>query len=711
LAPSQKRYNTVPMSNITGRVSQCVLVLSLLAANLYSKSISHYIRTNGNQATIEIHAADRAPFRIPRTVYGTFLEDIGHSIFGGVSAQLLENPSLEDYSASLTTLEQRFSSPEFQHASQMGLPMPWLPLRDTGWRFEPRWGNAANSERYLFVLGLPGREVGIRQTIYLPIERELDYSGALFAICEEGSTELTVSFRVHDKPDATLASVKVQIPAGRSWTKLPFHLSLPAGVVKPLEPLDFVLALNDGHRVSIDGIRLYPDDAIEGLDAEIVKVAKALNSPLLRFGGNFTSGYHWRDGIGPVDSRPTKLNQAWGFPEYNEFGTDEFMHFCRLIGAKPQMCLNLGSGTPEEARGWVEYCQGGPETAGGSLRAKNGHADPYPVAAWELGNELWGDFQIGWQTAEGNAERYRTFLGAIRNRVPKETMLFANGADVDFYKDWNAALINKAGPDLSYLTTHFVVGMDDMVDKSADRDTTLAADFAIPTGVANGLEHLRAQIESNEATRDRVKAAFTEWLFASPEGSNLPRWDNLGGAIITGAWMNMILTRADFVPVSDMTGLMEFGGIYKRRGRVYVTPQYWAFSLYTHHAGDSLLATETRVRHYDVHKGNRRVPEIPDVPYLDVLATQDSRTGDLVLFVVNRDWKNSIPATLQLMDFTPERDVLVETLTADSILAKNDEEHPDAVKPVSSKIEASGPELLYTFPEHSLTVLTFRHKS
>jgi alpha-N-arabinofuranosidase len=105
------------------------------------------------------------------------------------------------------------------------------------------------------------------------------------------------------------------------------------------------------------------------------------------------------------------------------------------------------------------------------------------------------------------------------------------------------------------------------------------------------------------------------------------------------------------------------------------------------------------------------VPEIPDVPYLDVLATQDSRTGDLVLFVVNRDWKNSIPATLQLMDFTPERDVLVETLTADSILAKNDEEHPDAVKPVSSKIEASGPELLYTFPEHSLTVLTFRHKS
>lgn len=692
-------------------VSRCLLALSLLAGNLFPKSVSRYIRTSENQATIEIHAADRAPFRIPRTVYGTFLEDIGYSIFGGVSAQLLDNPSLENYSASLTTLKQRFSSIEFQHASEMGLPLPWLPLRDNGWRFEPRWGNAANSERYLFMMGLPGREVGIRQSVYLPIEREVDYHGVLFAICEEGSTELTVSFRIHDKPDATLASAKVQIPAGRSWTKLPFRLKLPAGAVKPLKPLDFVLALKDGHRVSIDEIRLYPADAVEGLDPEVVKVAKALNSTLLRFGGNFTSGYHWRDGIGPVDLRPTKLNQAWGLPEYNEFGTDEFMDFCRLIGAKPQICLNLGSGTPEEARGWVEYCHGGPQTAGGSLRIEHGHADPYPVAAWELGNELWGNFQIGWQTAEGNAERHRISLNAIRDMVPNETMIFANGADVDFYKDWNAALINNAGPDLSFLATHFVVGMDDMVDKSADRDTTLGADFAIPVGVANALEPLRAQIDSNDATRGRVKVAFTEWLFASPDGSDLPRWDNLGGAIITGAWMNMILTHGDFVPVSDMTGLMEFGGIYKRRGRVYVTPQYWAFSLYTHHAGDTLVATQTQVRHYDVHKGIRRVPEIPDVPYLDVLATQDSRTGDLVLFVVNRDWKNSIPTTLQLKDFTPAPDVLVETLKADSILSKNDEEHPDAVMPVRSKIEVSGPELHYTFPEHSLTVLAFRHKS
>ena len=87
----------------------------------------------------------------------------------------------------------------------------------------------------------------------------------------------------------------------------------------------------------------------------MLQMARDLKPSIVRFGGNFTSGYHWRDGIGPREKRVSELNLAWGIPEYNTFGTDEFLRFCELIHAQPQIALNLGTGTPEEAADWVKY--------------------------------------------------------------------------------------------------------------------------------------------------------------------------------------------------------------------------------------------------------------------------------------------------------------------------------------------------------------------
>lgn len=703
------------MKSLSVRAGLFLVCCATLDSMGRCQSPSTYVRTQAREARIEVIASRHAPFTIPRTVYGTFLEDIGHSVFGGVSAELIDNPSFEAYDASLETLKQRFSAPEFERSTHIGLPLPWLPLRDhEGVRYEPRWGHAANSNRYLYLMGLADQEVGIRQTIYLPIERERVYGGSLFAASAGSAVTLALSFRRHDFADAVLASADVSLPAKPSdagadpaWRRYDFKLALPEGAVAPLEPVDFAVSIKDGDRVSVDEILLYPADAIDGLDPEIIRVAKELHSPLLRFGGNFTSGYHWRDGIGPVERRPTEINQSWGFPEYNLFGTDELMKFCDLIGAQPQICLNLGSGTPEEARDWVEYCQGGPDTPMGKLRATNGHPEPYPVAAWELGNELWGNFQIGWETPQLYSDRYRAFYAAIRDLVPQKTMIFANGADVDEFRDWNAEIINKDAGILRYLTTHFVVGMETMVAKQSGRDAAWAADFAIPIGVAQALEPVKAQIDARPDARGKVKLAYTEWLFWAPEGSDYPRWDNMGGAVLGAGWMNMLLSHADFVPVSDMTGLVEFAGIYQKRGRVYVTPQYWAFWLYSNFAGDTPVETRTEVSEYDVHGGERRVPEISNVPNLDVLATSDSQKSVLTLFVVNRDWRKPIAATIRIDDFTPGTQGSVRTLNADSILSGNDEEHLDRVHPVVTKLPISGNSFRYEFPAHSVTAISF----
>src|SRR5206468_1882249 len=139
-------------------------------------------------------------------------------------------------------------------------------------------------------------------------------------------------------------------------------------------------------RVLLDEASLLPADAKDGLDSDMLAMAKDMSTPLVRFGGNYTSGYHWRDGIGPLDKRVSMRNIAWGIPEYNTFGTDEFLHFCELIGAEPQIALNLGSGTPAEAADWVRYV--------------NQHWHKHAGNLWELGNELWGDWNLGYPTLD-----------------------------------------------------------------------------------------------------------------------------------------------------------------------------------------------------------------------------------------------------------------------------------------------------------------------
>jgi alpha-N-arabinofuranosidase len=663
------------------------------------------VNSGGAEAVITVFPSQHEPYRIPRSIYGTFIEHIGQSVFGGVSAQLLDNPSLEPYPASPENINRHFSAAAFRQSTRFNLPLPWLPLRPAGRRYELRSGKAANSVSYLYVMGLPDREIGIRQSIYLPVERELDYRGVLFASADEGAVAINISFRRHDRPDDILAVSTLQVPNHREWIKLSFQLKLAAGIIAPLETVDFAVAVKDGRRVSLDEIRLYPADAEGGLDPEIVHWAKQLNSPLLRYGGNFSSGYHWQDGVGPLDSRPTRINEAWDIPEYNEFGTDELMELCRRIGSLPQICLNLGSGSVEEAREWVEYCQGSPKSAQGRRRAANGHPKPYAFGAWEFGNELYDDTQLGWYTAEGYAARYLEFFRAIAPAVPAETPQLATGGELDAFERWNGALLHTAGRELRYVTTHLVADLEHTLDRSANYDTIVAAGLALPVGVGRALGRIRAQIDANSSTRERVKVAYSEWLFRSPEGSRLPNFDNMGGAVIAAAWLNMLARNADWIPMANMTGLVEFGGIYKRRGRTFVTPQYWTLYLYSRYGRDTVIGTETRAPQYDVHRGQSFAPEIPGVPYLDVLGTVDSAHGDVALFVVNRNPRDAQPASIQLTDFTPAPNVKIWTLSAHSLLDKNDEEHQDTVRPVESQVTMRGTALHYVFPAGSITAI------
>lgn len=648
---------------------------------------------NNSEVHIVVHADRPAATEIPATIFGSFLEPIGRSTYGGLWAELVENGSLEDglWSASEVTRMVR-EQPELLRGSQLGLPLPWEPLVFAqGNRYEPRWGDAANSSRSLEIMALPSGETGIRQRIYLPAQRTVEYDGSIWVKHLSGPAGLSVSIRPHDGSDRILAEAKVNAE-GADWTRYSFHLTLKPDDVYWMEPLYFVISLSNDVRALVDEISLMPSDNVDGMDPDVIRMARDLKPSVVRFGGNFTSGYHWRDGIGPRNKRVGRVNLAWGIPEYNTFGTDEFLRFCELVNAEPQIALNLGTGTPEEAADWVKYVDEHWGNKRGGL-------------LWELGNELWGNWNTGYPTRDQIGDRTRAFSEAVR-KVDPSARLIATGADPDNYREWNAVQLRNPPDTYNYLSTHFVVTTDNVQLPNPPNDFIAHAAFAMPVGLGKRLQEMTEQIQ--QAGHHDTKIAFTEWLFVGNRqfgGRAAPDFNNMGGAVITGGFLNMLLDHSDIVPISDMTGIIEFAGIWKRREQVYGAPAYWVLRTYAEAAPQRLLSVDSDAPTYSVTHGVARVPEIQDVPWLDVRAAQLAN-GDIALFCVNRSLERDYRAAISLQGFEPGKTATAKIISAPSIYDRNDDENPDAVG-VATDYPSVGKLIRYTFPHASVVVLQF----
>jgi len=191
------------------------------------------------EAVVEIDAA-KVEHSIPRTIYGTFLEPIGHSTYGGLWAQALENPSFEDNLWSAARIRQMLTErPELVESSGIGLPLPWQPLDSAqGWRYEPRWDSAANSARSLLIMGLPEKQTGVRQEVYLPAHRVLRYTGSIYAKPVSGPREIEISLRKRNRPLAHRRRGRGRgrdRGRGRRMKGDPIALSLSKPVLSPVE--------------------------------------------------------------------------------------------------------------------------------------------------------------------------------------------------------------------------------------------------------------------------------------------------------------------------------------------------------------------------------------------------------------------------------------------------------------------------------------------
>jgi alpha-N-arabinofuranosidase len=632
------------------------------------------VETNPQPAVVTVHvdAAADGP-RVPAELFGSFLEPIGNSINNGLVAQILVNPSLEGGLWSGANLQRIYNEePELLELQYLrGLPVPWFPWeRKAGNRYEVHVGKAANSYQSVELLGTPAASAGLMQRIYLPVHRTHAYLGTVYARRIQGTGKIAMALRKLNGQVVATVAINAQ---STEWTKYRAELRVPEGAIQPLEKVEFGVYVEDDGWVEIDQVMLTPADAWNGLDPDALKLAKEMGMTELRLGGNFSSYYHWQDGIGDPDKRLAMINIAWGIPEYNNFGTDEFLALCRELKVIPQFDLNMGSGTSEEANAWVRYIR---QRYQGRI-------------LWEIGNELWGPWQVGALTLDQIPDRTLAFSKAVRAADPDAEIIVTGDRPQEFEK-WHAALLTLPQDTFRYLSIHFVETSRSNSTWKPHTENSAYMVYAKTFHVGETFDQMLAQVDST-AHHGKVHFAMTEWLFNSmgPGERNFttdyPGWINQGGAVAAAGLFNSLLRHTNALKIADMTGMMEFAGIWKKRERVYAQPSYYVFQMYARSKGETLLPVTSDSGTYRVTEKNYAFPGFGDVPYLDVVATKSADDKRVMLLAVNRSSKAS-HVRLDLHEF-PASAVELTDIAAANRYERNTEEDPQHIHPVTKTVE------------------------
>jgi len=253
------------------------------------------------------------------------------------------------------------------------------------------------------------------------------------------------------------------------------------------------------------------------------------------------------------------------------------------------------------------------------------------------------------------------------------------------------------------------VGTGNVRAKSPTPDFVAAAGFALPVELERRVQDEQKQIDATTGYAGKAHVAFTEWLFIG-ERRNAPSFTNLGGAIVTGGFLNMIMRNSGIVPISDMTGIMEFAGIWKKRSQVYATPSYYAFKMYAEADVARRISATAGSGTYSIAQGVDRLPDIGSVPYLDIVAALSQDGRKVTLFCVNRSLDTDIASAIRLKHFDPARTAAIHVLSSVSVNDANDEMNPTNIEPVDTTEPIRPDGWSHIFPHASVTVISIDRK-
>jgi len=397
-----------------------------------------------------------------------------------------------------------------------------------------------------------------------------------------------------------------------------------------------------------DGKKIRPDT---------LDLIKQLHPPIIRYpGGNFASGYHWEDGIGPRESRPSRHDAAWQAEESNQVGTDEFLAFCHEIGTEPLLVVNDGSGTPEEAARWVEYCNGMVDTPMGALRAKNGHPEPYHVRYWGVGNEVWGPWQIGTTTAEEYSRRAFRFIDAMKAVDPLiKIIAVGNNPLTDALDDpaslWNRHVLESIGNKIDYLSWHIYQPEKSGWQDEYDPQELFKSVCAAHIDMEGIIRRVESQITQSELSRP-VLQAVDEWnLWFPPREKNVSMHNvtyTMRDALYVASVLSSFFKQSRTVGMANLAQLVNVLPLIQTNAQSAIaTAIFYPFILFAQMKPwvvHPVIECETfSSRALDIN-----VLAHEYVPYLDSVAGTNEDGSVLTLVLVNRYPVNRLKVALDL---------------------------------------------------------------
>ena len=459
-----------------------------------------------------------------------------------------------------------------------------------------------------------------------------------------------------------------------------------------------------------------------GFRKDVAAEVKGLGVPIMRYpGGNFVSGYHWLDGVGPKDKRPTVLERAWNSLETNQFGTNEFMQWCRLVGTEPLLGFNLGTGTPEEAVAYVEYCNVDKGTKWSDLRREHGHEAPHDVRYWCLGNEMDGPWQMGHMPAREYGRKARDAARQIRVLDPA-TQLIACGSSntiLPTYLVWDREVLEECYDQVNGISLHNYYGNTPALTNN-DSSRYLAMNLDMERQIqeiAAVCDYVQGVLKSPK----RLWLSFDEWnvwyrarggRFANGQRKVAPplleEVYNLEDALLVGGFVNTLLRRSDRVRVGCLAQIVNViaplvtNATSVLRQSIY-HPYAWALKYARGRVLDLQVESET----YPIRAEGLRPDFARDdvVPYLDVVAMLDPQDGRLSVLVLNRDLQSDRELVLEFRDLAPQRVLAAETLTGSDLKASNTFERPTVVAPRPLEPPRPGAKMTLRLPARSYSVI------
>ena len=458
-----------------------------------------------------------------------------------------------------------------------------------------------------------------------------------------------------------------------------------------------------------------------GFRKDVLAEVKGMGVPIMRYpGGNFVSGYNWLDGVGPKDKRPTVLERAWNSLETNQFGTNEFIDWCRLVGTEPLLGFNLGTGNPEQAVAYVEYCNVDKGTKWSDLRREHGYEAPHDVRYWCLGNEMDGPWQMGHMTAREYGRKARDCARQIRVLDPS-TKLIACGSSntiLPTYLVWDREVLEECYDQVDGISLHNYYGNTPALTGN-DSARYLAMNLDMERQILE-IGAVCDYVQGVKRSPKRLWLSFDEWnvwyrarggLFANGQRKFAPplleEVYNLEDALLVGGFLNTLLRQSERVRlgclaqiVNVIAPLVTNESTVLRQSIYY--PYAWALK-YAHGCVlDPLVESET----YKVKAEGLRPDFARDdqVPFVDLAATLDPRNGQLCLLLLNRDLRGERELIIDCRDFAPTRILAALTLTGADLKEANTFERPILVAPRPLEAPRAGSRMTFKLPARSYSV-------